>query len=444
MSGIALILAGHGSHISANTAGIVWKHVDRLRRRGVADEITACFWKEQPEFSRVLDTVEAEDVIIVPVFTAKGYFAGEVIPTELRLDGKLTVRDGRRIHLTPTVGEHPRLESIVETSLRKTVVQFGLSPGDTAAAIIGHGTRRNRNSRDTARHQAERIRALNWLSEVVDVYLDDEPDIPSVYRNTRAANIIALPYFLADGSHVTHDVPRALGISELDSVNQVSGRSVYYCEPVGADETICQVILELARHAGLPLAPSGDSGAWTGFPRAGRRVLIHALESGRILRFGQVTVSKTSVRHCDATPGSRSFVSPEALRAHLREDPFRPLATSADLSGGWHVNLAQPEEAHSVLETVYPGLVADWAAQKSGALRTESLRDIGTRQNGLFKQIHKLPKRVIETAMDKICGNCIRQPVWWPEIQEAGGGLPCPSACNLWLSRARQIGDTAT
>ena len=444
MSGFALILAGHGSHISANTAGIVWNYVDRLRRQRVADEITACFWKEQPAFSQVLDTVEAEDVIIVPVFTAKGYFAGEVIPAEFRLDGELTIRGDRRIHLTPTVGEHPQLRSIVETRLRETVEQYGLPPADTAAAIIGHGTRRNRNSRDTAHHQAERIHALDWLSEVVDVYLDDEPDIPSVYRNTRAANIIALPYFLAGGSHVTHDVPRALGISELESVNHVNGRSVFYCEPVGSDETICQVILELARDAGLPLAPSAGSGAWTGFPRAGRSVLLQALESGRILRFGQISVSKTSVRHSDASSDSKGFASPAALRAYLRDDPFRPLATSADLPGGWHVNLAQPEGAHAVLETVYPGLIADWAAKQCGALKTESLRDIGTRQNGLFRDIHKLPKRVIKTAMDKICGNCIRQPVWWPGFQETGDQLPCPSACNLWLSSARQLGDAAT
>ena len=50
MSEIALVLAGHGSHISPHTAGIVWRYVDLLRLWGVADEITACFWKEPPAF----------------------------------------------------------------------------------------------------------------------------------------------------------------------------------------------------------------------------------------------------------------------------------------------------------------------------------------------------------------------------------------------------------
>ena len=254
VSGIALILAGHGSHVSANTAGVVWGYVDRLRKWGVADEVAACFWKEAPAISQVLETVEADDVVIVPVFTARGYFTSEVIPTELGIADGDRFRQGRRIRLTPAVGEHPRLRSIVERQLRATIERYDLSPDHTAAAIIGHGTRRNRQSRDTARHQARRIRDLNWLREVVDVYLDDEPDIPSVYHSTSAENIIALPYFLAEGSHVRIDVPRALGIADPDGVNRVNGRSVYYCEPVGADESICQVILELARAAGLPFA----------------------------------------------------------------------------------------------------------------------------------------------------------------------------------------------
>ena len=43
--------------------------------------------------------------------------------------------------------------------------------------------------------------------------------------------------------------------------------------------------------------------------------------------------------------------------------------------------------AQAVIETVYPGLVADWAANKRGALKSESLEDIGQRQSGMFKDI---------------------------------------------------------
>ena len=301
MSRVALILAGHGSHISAETAGVVWTYVDRLRRMGVAAEITACFWKEQPAFSQVLDSVAADDVVVVPVFTAQGYFTREVLPAEMGLTGALTLRGKRRIHLTRTVGEHQLLDAIVDDRLRQAIKSAGLQPKETAAVIIGHGTPRNRNSRAAARAQAERLRAQGWLNEVVAVYLDDEPAIPSIYNDTSSPNIIALPYFLAEGSHVTQDVPRALGLTAGQNAQSVNGRVVHYCEPVGADESVCDVILELARETGLAFKLRERAGDWTGFPTAGRATLLNALKREGRLRFGQVTLSQ------DTCPAQRRF-----------------------------------------------------------------------------------------------------------------------------------------
>ncbi len=444
MSGVALVLAGHGSHISAETAGVVWAYVDRLRHLGVADEITACFWKEQPAFSQALESVAADEVVIVPVFTAQGYFTREVLPAEMGLAGPLTRRGKRRIHLTPTVGEHKLLDGIVDARLRETIARCGLQPGATAAAIIGHGTPRNRNSRAAAKAQANRLRALGWLNEVIAVYLDDEPAIPSVYDNTCSPNIIALPYFLAEGSHVTLDVPRALGLSPGQTAESVNGRQVYYCQPVGADESICAVILQLARESGLALEPRKHVDDWSCFPAAGRDTLVNALRREGVLRFGLVMLSAARVwRSGDSVAGSRAFKTPAELRAYLREAPFRPLATSADLPGGWRVDLEAPEQAHAVLETVYPGLAADWAAQQDGSLETEALEAVSMRQVGLFKDIHRLPPQVIEQTVEQVCGSCVCQPTWWQSVSTANGTLPCRAACNLWLSTAQKNGEAA-
>ena len=79
---------------------------------------------------------------------------------------------------------------------------------------------------------------------------------------------------------------------------------------------------------------------------------------------GQVKAKRNRVWHCDNDGESVSTAAPASLRAFIREEPFRPLATSADLPTGWHVELAEPQDAHAVIETVYPGLVADWAAEQ--------------------------------------------------------------------------------
>src|SRR5438128_2234908 len=117
----ALVLAGHGSHISPETAGLVWSHVDALRALNVADEVTAAFWKEMPSFHTVFDSLEATDITVVPLFTAQGYFTQTVIPTEMGLTGAITQRDGRIIRYTRTLSEHPYLGGIVRQRINDAV-----------------------------------------------------------------------------------------------------------------------------------------------------------------------------------------------------------------------------------------------------------------------------------------------------------------------------------
>ena len=243
MSGIALVLAGHGSHISPHTAGVVWNYVDRLRSRGVADEVTACFWKEPPAFSQVIDTLLSPQVVVVPVFTAEGYFTQDVLPAEMGLDGKVTERGGKTITLSRPLGEHSGMARIVRNTVLETLEQYNLAPDDTAVAIIGHGTKRNPTSREATRRQAQHLRHWNGLSQVEDVYLDDDPIIASIYETTSAHNIIAVPFFLAAGSHVRIDLPRELGIAADAKPATVRGRQVYYSDPLAADESVCEAIL---------------------------------------------------------------------------------------------------------------------------------------------------------------------------------------------------------
>ena len=263
----ALILAGHGSHISPHTAGLVWGCVDRLRALGVADEITACFWKEPPSFRGVLDTVQAREVVIVPVFTAQGYFTQTVIPAEMGLDGARTIRDGRVIHYARTLGEHPGLVAVVRQRVTETLAAAALDPQEVAVAVIGHGTPRSATSQDATRQQAAQLHAAGLVAEVFAVYLDDDPPIQSLYDTVRAPTIIAVPFFLAPGSHVKQDVPRALGLGE--SGGTVRGKRVFYTAPVGTAETLDTLMLDLARETGLPFRPSPDERRVARLPSGG-------------------------------------------------------------------------------------------------------------------------------------------------------------------------------
>ena len=428
---VALVLAGHGSHISPDTAGVVWSYVDQLRAWSVADEITACFWKEAPAFRHVIDTVKASEIVVVPLFTAQGYFSKTVIPSEMNLDGSRTERNGRIIHYTPTLGEHPALSTIVQERIESVLAHEELCSDQVAVAIIGHGTSRNRASQNAAHKQAEALQ--HFASEVVAVFLDDEPRIAKVYELTTAPNIIAVPYFLATGSHVTQDVPQALGIQGNNRATIVKGRRIYYTEPIGTHESIYQLILDLARSTKHDFPIQASSDKWTGFPKGGDEQLINAVCNNSAIQFGQLLLTPTEVLPVKAQSQPKILETPAALRQHIRENPFRPLATSTDLPQDWRIPVASPRMLPAIVETIYPGGVADWAHQ--GEFQAESLRAFGEQQAGMFKDIHVIPESTIDLAVETICGSCIRFPTWHTTSR---GDIPCKSPCNWWLTQVKE------
>lgn len=431
----ALVLAGHGSHISPETAGVVWKHVDGLRRMGVADEVTAAFWKEMPSFHTVFDALTSDDITVVPLFTAQGYFTQTVIPTEMGLSGSFTQRDGRTIRYTRTLNEHPYLGQIVRQRVEDAIRELNTQPENTAVVIIGHSTRRNPESRRATEAQAQAIRALGLAAEVVAVYLDDSPEIAQAYTLTSAPNLIAVPYFLALGSHTTIDVPNALSLPEGETRAHINGRDVYYTPPIGTEDTLLNVILELARETGAPLTTGVPSNDWQAFPIAGRNLLLQAVQSQGKMRFGQLALSNQRVHVWgDAHPDKR-LTTAAALRTRVREQPFRPLATSTDLPGGWHIEIESPEQLHAVVETVYPGLVADWAAHQHGTFVYSTLDATAARQTGLYRSVDQLNGLQRQTLVEQVCGGCVRHPTWHTG-ETPIDRLPCPEACNFWLSQA--------
>ncbi|MBZ0282170.1 MAG: hypothetical protein K8L97_15625 [Anaerolineae bacterium] len=436
----ALVLAGHGSHITPETAGLVWSHVDALRMMGIADEVTAAFWKEQPSFQTVFNTLVAQDITVVPLFTAQGYFTQTVIPAEMKLNSAITHRDDCIIRYARTLNEHPYLGEVVRQRVSDAMQLLNLTPEKTAVAIIGHSTRRNPESRRATEAQAAQIRMLGLAGEVQAVYLDDSPEIAKIYTLTTAPNLIAVPYFLAAGSHTTLDVPNELGVTQLGVPQQVNGRTIYYTQPVGVDETLRTVILELAHEAGTPLREEFSTNVWTGFPSAGRTALIDAVQREGVMQFGELRLSCDEVRLWDDEAPHETIDHPAVLRARIREKPFRSLSTSTDLPRGWHVSITQPEMLHAVVETVYPGAVADWAAYQSGMLKVNPFEQVIQRQTGNYRQLANITNNQRSAVVQGVCAGCVRHPTWH-HGESPGNYIPCPEPCNHWLSAALEAAE---
>jgi sirohydrochlorin cobaltochelatase len=438
----AIVLAGHGSHISPQTAGIVWRQVDALRAMGVADEVTAAFWKEMPSFHNVLYNLAADEITIVPLFTAEGYFTQTVIPTEMGLDGAITQRDGRTIRYTRTLNEHPYLGQIVRQRVDDALNHFqqtGRDPASdqVAVALIGHSTRRNPESRKATEAQADAIRDLKIVSDVHAVYLDDSPEIGEIYNLTSAPLIIAVPYFLAYGSHTTIDVPQALGL-EIDETQpfdsaveqQVNSRTVYYTSPVGIEDDLLGAILALVEEAGMPLWEVRTNSVWSGFPADG--VLLGGI--------GQAKIQKGYLLHedDDLSDSLITIDSPAQLRELVRypeNGQFRSLATSTDLPRGWCTQIENDQQLHAAIETLYPAVVGVNAAIRQNPDLITDLETLIERQTGQYRDLAGMSKEDQQAIVDQVCNRCILHPTWFSDEQPPYQIL-CPEACNHWLSAA--------
>lgn len=238
----ALLLVGHGSHLNPNSSAPVYQHADAIRDLRMFDEVRVAFWKEEPPLARAFDGCDAEDVIVVPVFIANGYFTEQVVPRELGLSGRVTRVGGRTVRYTGAIGAHPKLAEVIVQRAREVG-----ATRDSTVAVLGHGTPRNRNSERNTYLQAERVAALGAFREVTSVFLDQEPNMRDVLRLTSAETVVIVPLFVADGWHVDQTIPEELELTGAETPRQ--GRTIRYAGAVGTHPAMVKVILAAAEEA---------------------------------------------------------------------------------------------------------------------------------------------------------------------------------------------------
>ena len=251
----ALIIIGHGSHLSADSSAPVYRHADAIRRLGVFDEVRECFWKEEPSMREVFDLVEAEEVFVVPLFISEGYFTEEVIPRELGLEGpapSTTRKTGKTIHYCGPIGTHPWMARMI---LRRAEEAAGLSDEEAREAgliVIGHGTERNSNSSEVIYRVTEEARASGVFGHVETGFLDQPPEVGEVLAAIPERRVVLVPFFVAEGWHTQETIPDDLGINRpaISSVTEKDRHTIYYAPPVGTFPEVAEIVLQRAREAG--------------------------------------------------------------------------------------------------------------------------------------------------------------------------------------------------
>jgi len=240
----ALVIVGHGSHLGEDSSLPVYEHADRIRKTGEFDEVVECFWKEEPSMRHVLDTVEAEDVYVVPAFISEGYFTQQVIPRELGLEGPVSRKGRKTVWYAGPLGN---FEGMPDVILERTddLMRGREVSGRTALVLLGHGTDLNKNSGGVIYLNAGRI-TERGIYDLVEVgFLDQDPEIGGVVDGVEAENVILIPLFIAEGWHTRETIPEDLGLN--GEVTVLGDKTIYYGAPVGTHPSMANLIAARAR-----------------------------------------------------------------------------------------------------------------------------------------------------------------------------------------------------
>jgi sirohydrochlorin cobaltochelatase len=242
----ALVIVGHGSHLNGDSSLPVYEHAQRIRGSGEFDEVVECFWKEEPSMRHVLDTVESEEVYVVPAFISEGYFTQQVIPRELGLTGPLSRVGTKTVHYAGPLGT---FEGMPDVILERTddLMRGREVSGRTALVLLGHGTDLNKNSGGVIYLNAGRIRERGIYDLVAVGFLDQEPEIGGVVDGVEADNAILIPVFIAEGWHTRETIPEDLGLT--GEVTTRDGKTIYYGAPVGTHPSMANLIAARARES---------------------------------------------------------------------------------------------------------------------------------------------------------------------------------------------------
>jgi sirohydrochlorin cobaltochelatase len=240
----ALVIVGHGSHLNEDSSLPVYEHAQRIRGTGEFDEVVESFWKEEPSMRHVLDTVESNEIYVVPAFISEGYFTQQVIPRELGLGGPVTRRGSKTVRYAGPLGTFEGMPDVILERVGD-LMRGRKTSGRTALVLLGHGTDLNKNSGGVIYMNARRIRKRG-LYDLVEVgFLDQEPEIGAVVEGVAARNVILIPVFIAEGWHTRETIPEDLGLT--GEVTLLGDKTVFYGAPVGTHPSMANLIAARAR-----------------------------------------------------------------------------------------------------------------------------------------------------------------------------------------------------
>ena len=254
----ALILATHGSAKKDSINQPMFELADRIGARLPNVFVTPAFLDGTPDVRSVIADIEQDDVFVVPFMASQGYYTDVVFPKSLHHPDK-------QIQFAEAIGSNARLVDLVDSRISKLSEQFELATG-MEVVVVGHGTRKNKNSCRTTIDLVQAIRKRRPDQRVEFAFIDQNPGIEHVSNRLTGEHILIIPFLMGLGPHATDDIPEGFGIKsiadhvfaaefEFPIVAQHSQQTLLYDAPVGTYPELAELCVDLFTNRHIDTKP---------------------------------------------------------------------------------------------------------------------------------------------------------------------------------------------
>ena len=139
--------------------------------------------------------------LVYPMFMAGGWFPMTELPRRMAEAG------GVDWAYLPPFGLDARVQDLVVTLAVETAAAQGRTPAQSDVLLAAHGSFRSAAPAEVAQAVANRLKRAGF-ARAEAFFIDQEPRIATAAGF--GAGSVCLPFFAAEGGHVTDDLPQAL------------------------------------------------------------------------------------------------------------------------------------------------------------------------------------------------------------------------------------------
>lgn len=235
-----IILAAHGSCIAEFDKEWRSNILERLQKLCPDVQADLAFIMDEHGLNDALSRVEGQTLHILPLCLSDGRFCRDILPSKIAESLSKLNQDVRTTNLR-ALNENPdMLAGILQKRAIELIPDHQRSK--TRLLLVSHGSDNDGDINGL-------LNTLSSLAPGFDgyqyAYLKKFPSVQEFINRQDQPDLLVLPFFLTKGNHVMKDIPKILGLPELESPfgsHSIHGRTIHYAEPIGTHPDFPEIL----------------------------------------------------------------------------------------------------------------------------------------------------------------------------------------------------------